>query len=209
MWLQYKSSQSFVKYWEDLQVLQESVCIDLKTTTSSGRTDRAQAFQNNSTHLRLVIHGSMNWPSKLSNGSLSHKLAFRRPNCDWRGFHSNKWRRCSWKSLSVVKMETGMLYLAAHSPAVQKDGKKLYDLKNLISCEKQRDDGTVIKKQKIKKWFISLLQEYLNCLNLKCKASIQTDKCKLEGTLESIKTSECMLNDGQQMIMLWPSEEKI
>lgn len=175
MWLQYKSSQAFVKCWEVLQVLQESVCIDLNTTASSGRTDRVQAFQNNSTCLRLVIRGSMNWPSKLSNGSLSHKLAFRRPNCNWRGFHLNKRRRCSWKSLSVVKMETGMLYLAAHSPGVQKDGKKLYDPKDLISCEKQRNDGTVIKKQKIKKWFISLLQEYLNRLNLSCKVYVQTD----------------------------------
>lgn len=81
MWLQNKSSQSFVKCWEVLQVLQESVCIDLNTTASTGRTDRVQAFQN-STCLRLAIRGSMNWPSKLSNGSLSHKLAFRRPNCN-------------------------------------------------------------------------------------------------------------------------------
>lgn len=72
-------------------------------------------------------------------------------------------------------METGMLYLAAHSPGVQKDGKKLYDPKDLISCEKQRNDGTVIKKQKIKKWFISLLQEYLNRLNLSCKVYVPTD----------------------------------
>lgn len=37
-----------------------------------------------------------------------------------------------------------MLYLAAHSPGVQQDGKNLYDPNDLISCEKQRDDGTVI-----------------------------------------------------------------
>lgn len=70
-----------------------------------------------------------------------------------------------------LKMESGMLYLAAHSPGVQKDGKKLYELN--ISCEKQRDDGTVTKKQKTKKGFISLLQEYLNHLNL--KAAVQRD----------------------------------